>query len=1189
MRNKWAFSVNLAVLALIFITGFIFNQSKRPLLAAPPASLQFDGVDDFARTVNLPLLTQYTVEAWVQRTADSGSYQTFLSDANNSYGQAMFTLFVDGGNRECVGASDQFAFYQSNSNLVHCSGVTAALGTWYHVAVSRDSSGMRRFFINGALSSTHVNSVAPADSNGVLTLGRAGDYIGEYFSGLIDEVRISNIAVYTTSFSVPTLPLSVTVNTVALWRLDEAAGQTFVDASNNGWNGVLGASTLVESTDPRWTTDSPVVGVISTSTPTITATPISIFDESPTANPSATVSPMATPTLTSTPGPTATSSFTPTPALSPVPSAAGYSLRFYGYGRADLDRVKIQIDNPANADPGPPADVGAQDFTLEFWMRAAAADNTASAVSCGENQNWIYGNILVDRDRYNQDRKFGLSLAGGRLVFGVTGQGGGDLTLCSTSSVATNQWVHIAVQRRRSDGWLWLFVNGDLQAQANGPDGDISYPDDGVPGNYCEGPCLNSDPYLVLGAEKHDAGSRYPSYSGYLDELRLSNVLRYTAAFSPTLAPFSPDANTVALYHFDEGAGDLIGDASGAPAGPSNGVRRYGGAPPGPAWTTDTPFLASMPTPTVSPTATGTPTPIEVATLTPTPAEATSPTATATAPATATPTETATATAAPTVTASAIPTATATDTATPTALPTSTATATAPATATPTETATATATPTVTASAIPTATATDTATPTALPTSTATATATATSPPTETPLPTTTSTATLTPSDVIFAEGFESGALTNWSASVTDGGDLSVTASAALVGARGLQAVIDDNVALHVTDDTPNAEPRYRARFYFDPNSIPMAEGNAHFIFYGYAGASTVVLRLEFRLSGGAYQIRAGAVNDATAWSNTAWFTISDAPQLIEFDWRAATMAGANNGGLTLWLNEIQRANLTTLDNDTRRIDRVRLGPVAGLDSGTRGTYFFDAFESRRQTYIGPDASLPAATPTVTATATVTPMTTPTPETSPTLGAFALSFNGNDEVRAGPVTGVGPLTVEAWVRPNTSNANAILIATGDSAGWSLEINGGRPTMWLFTNQGWRSVQSAVTLPAGQWSHVAATYNAGNARVFTNGAASPSMAVGTLTQGPLLRFGGLAGYSFFNGVLDEVRISNVERYSGNFTPAARFTVDVNTLGLWRFDEGSSQTAYDASASANHATLGVSTAVDSADPAWVAEGR
>jgi hypothetical protein len=33
------------------------------------------------------------------------------------------------------------------------------------------------------------------------------------------------------------------------------------------------------------------------------------------------------------------------------------------------------------------------------------------------------------------------------------------------------------------------------------------------------------------------------------------------------------------------------------------------------------------------------------------------------------------------------------------------------------------------------------------------------------------------------------------------------------------------------------------------------------------------------------------------------------------------------------------------------------LGAVAGIDSGTRGTIFFDAFESRRQSYIGPSGN----------------------------------------------------------------------------------------------------------------------------------------------------------------------------------------------------------------------------------------
>jgi Concanavalin A-like lectin/glucanases superfamily len=279
-------------------------------------------------------------------------------------------------------------------------------------------------------------------------------------------------------------------------------------------------------------------------------------------------------------------------------SSGGYALRFYGNGvnAPDLDRVKIRIDNP----PGPPADVGATDFTLEFWMKALAAENTAASQTCGANLNWIYGNIVFDRDRFNQDRKYGLSIAGGRFVFGVSGDGTGDRTICGVTDVLDNAWHHVAVQRRRSDGWMWLFVDGRLEAQEAGPVGDVSYPDNATPGDFCDGPCTN-DPFLVIGAEKHDAGAEYPSYSGFIDEVRLSNVLRYpTNDFAPPTQPFTPDASTVALYHFDEGQGDLIADSSGAGGGPSTGVRNFGGSPAGPEWVTDTPFSAVSGNPMLS-------------------------------------------------------------------------------------------------------------------------------------------------------------------------------------------------------------------------------------------------------------------------------------------------------------------------------------------------------------------------------------------------------------------------------------------------------------------------------------------------------------------------------------------------------------------------------------------------------------
>lgn len=189
---------------------------------------------------------------------------------------------------------------------------------------------------------------------------------------------------------------------------------------------------------------------------------------------------------------------------------------------------------------------------------------------------------------------------------------------------------------------------------------------------------------------------------------------------------------------------------------------------------------------------------------------------------------------------------------------------------------------------------------------------------------------------------------------MVDGGDLSASTSAALFGNQGLQAVLDDNNALVVIDERPALETRYRARFYFDPNSIPMALGDAHLILLGSSGGTVQQLQLEFRFQDTGYELRALLVNDAKAWISTNWIPISDAPHALELDWRASTAVGANNGGLTFWIDGVQQADLTGVDNDTRRIDQVRLGAVSGVDNGTRGTYFFDAFESRRLTYIGP-------------------------------------------------------------------------------------------------------------------------------------------------------------------------------------------------------------------------------------------
>lgn len=249
-------------------------------------------------------------------------------------------------------------------------------------------------------------------------------------------------------------------------------------------------------------------------------------------------------------------------------------------------------------------------------------------------------------------------------------------------------------------------------------------------------------------------------------------------------------------------------------------------------------------------------------------------------------------------------------------------------------------------SATPTATATAIETP--LPTATATATALPTATATPTLLPTATPTATPS-ADIIFADSFESGDLNAWSARVIDGGDLRVSTSAAITGNHGLLVEIDDNKPLYLTDDLPAGERAYQASFAFDPNALAMANGDSHLLFYGYTGTATGVLRLEIRYFAGSHQLKAGARTDGSQWATAPnWFNISDAPHTVELNWWAADVPGANNGALRFNLDGVEVSHFVGIDNDTRRIDRIQWGPIAGIDNGTRGSYFLDDFVSRR-------------------------------------------------------------------------------------------------------------------------------------------------------------------------------------------------------------------------------------------------
>lgn len=261
------------------------------------------------------------------------------------------------------------------------------------------------------------------------------------------------------------------------------------------------------------------------------------------------------------------------------------SMSFNGTGTNYNDRIEIPVSNSSANN------IGASDFAIEFWMKASAANNTPMS---GAGSEWIWGNIIFDRDILdNTNDKFGISLFNGNLRFGA----GSNATTIETSgvNVADNTWRFIVVNRRASDGFSTIHVDGTQRASGTTVAGDISYksPYAYNSGGYTNCSVQNKNAFIVLGAEKHDyafcTGADLPSrnsYRGLLDDVRISNALR--TSYSRPVSELVADSQTVGLYRFNEGTGTTAIDSS---ISQINGVIKTGST-----FSVDTPITSSSTT-----------------------------------------------------------------------------------------------------------------------------------------------------------------------------------------------------------------------------------------------------------------------------------------------------------------------------------------------------------------------------------------------------------------------------------------------------------------------------------------------------------------------------------------------------------------------------------------------------------------
>ena len=219
---------------------------------------------------------------------------------------------------------------------------------------------------------------------------------------------------------------------------------------------------------------------------------------------------------------------------------------------------------------GTPADVGAGDFTIEFWLRPASSGNSAGSQTTGVGYKFPDTNIVLDRDNLSPlVRDFGAGLAAGRMCFSVENANGA-FSIVGTTDLRDAAWHHVALQRSASNGLMSLFVDGDREAQETGPTGTIALPS-GVSG---------AERYLVFGTEKH--GFDVAGYVGNIGPIEIRDSLRYSGA-TYTVPTQPSSSGMLAQYLMAEGTGTTVADSAGS----NDGFIAAGGVP---AWSADTPY-----------------------------------------------------------------------------------------------------------------------------------------------------------------------------------------------------------------------------------------------------------------------------------------------------------------------------------------------------------------------------------------------------------------------------------------------------------------------------------------------------------------------------------------------------------------------------------------------------------------------
>ena len=191
----------------------------------PSYSISLNGTADYVSVtdnVNIQLSTgDFTVEGWFYATSVSGQ-RGIIAKGTNTTG---WELHING-----AGGALSVAASNTPTGLL---GTTVILAnTWYHFAFVRigSATGNIKLYLNGSLEATSATAITTDFSQTDNLLIGNSRTVNQFFAGYISNIRvIKGTGIYSSNFTLPTVPLSSITNTVLL----TAQSRTNVDNSSN--------------------------------------------------------------------------------------------------------------------------------------------------------------------------------------------------------------------------------------------------------------------------------------------------------------------------------------------------------------------------------------------------------------------------------------------------------------------------------------------------------------------------------------------------------------------------------------------------------------------------------------------------------------------------------------------------------------------------------------------------------------------------------------------------------------------------------------------------------------------------------------------------------------------------------------------------------------------------------------------